>query len=855
MKKSLLLVAILLVFNSLFANPVDVEQAKSLAEKFVKANFGLRQNANVELEYTVSSESGEPCFYIFNNGENAYVMVSANDCVRPIIGYSDESSFDKDNIAPGLQFMLDAAKESITYVINENMTATPEVEAEWVSLKKYGKLKSTRAKGVGPLCKTKWDQSWPYNAYCPEQSASFASNGHVVVGCAATAISQIMRYWGHPTKGTGQYSYTDANYGLQTANFGATTYKWDLMPDMLTADSPEDQIDAVATLCYHAGVSLDMQYDYNGIGSGAMSSDVRAAMKNYFGYVDCEYTVKNNPTQWDASLRNSLEMGYPVYYSGTQADGEGGHAFICDGFDENGLFHFNYGWSGSGDGYFATDAIEYTASVVAYFGLVPSNVYSNTAKAPTSFSVTPADNNELSATLSWKNPSKTLNGTDLPSQFDVVVERNGEIVHTEKNTTPGQTVTYIDNTLPYFSTFEYAVYAMVNNAHGEIVKKSNVSFGPTCSWQLILQSTLFSGGDAVMVYNSAGDLVMTKTTTNSMSKTFDIDVPLGKVSFAASPSPKGDGSDKFTIMIKNSVGEVVFNETYNLSDLADKPVVFTTINTCGSDVQCDAPSNLTAREDGQTVVLSWNGIENPDYGYNVYRDGKLIALTQENNYIDDDVVKGGRCYTVTSFCSNGDSQYSNEAHAVTTEGCEPATNLKCIMTDNNKVLLSWEAPENNDLTGFYIMRKSEQDADWKRIKVQGAAKTEYTDNSALTEGMWYYYRVIAYYRATDCLSAPAAAYNNEDEYHVALYYSTTDIDENAENMISVYPNPANDKINIEAVGIKNVTVVNMLGQKVYEASMNNDQTVVDCSQFEAGLYMIRVTTDDYEVVKRVTVMK
>lgn len=856
MKKSLLLVAILLVFNSIFANPVDVNRAKSLAEKYVKVNFELRQNVNVELEYTVNSDTNEACFYIFNVGEQGYVIVSANDCVRPIMAYSNESAFDKENIAPGLQFMLDAAKETFTYIVNEGVVASPKVEAEWKSLEKYGTLSATRTKGVGPLCTTKWDQSWPYNKYCPSTSASFASHGHVVVGCAATAMSQIMRYWGYPTQGTGEYSYTDETYGYQYVNYGETTYHWDLMPDMLDANSPEEQIDAVATLCYHAGVSVEMNYDNNGDGSGAHSSDVRRAMRENFAYVDCEYSVKMNNAVWAAALKKSIEMGYPIYYSGhNPAPNGGGHAFVCDGVDENGLFHFNFGWAGSGDGFFAPEAIEYTDQVVAYLAMVPQTIYDKTAKAPTDLVVTPSENNALSAELSWTNPTLTQNDIELPTQFDVVVERNGEIIHIEENTTSGQAVTFVDNTVPFFSTFEYNVYAVVDDTHGDIAKISDVLFGPTCGWQMVLQSTVFTGGDIVSVYNAAGDMVLSQMTNNSVTKTVDMELPLGRISFVVTPSAKGDADDRFTVIIKNYDNEIVFSNTFTLGEIADSPVIFSTINTCGSTVHCEAPSNLTVQEDGESVVLSWDDAGEPDYGYNVYRDGELIALVEETTYIDDDDVKGGRCYTVSAFCTSGDSQFTNEVFAVTTEGCEPATNLRFDYNDKHKVVLYWDAPQNADVSGYYIMRKTDDETEWKRIKAVSGSKSEYTDNSSLNEGTWYNYRVIAYYQSIDCLSAPAKSSYNDDEYHVRAFYSTTSISENANAQVTIYPNPTNDKVTVVANNIKNVTVVNMLGQKVYESSVNADQIVIDFSQQEAGLYMIRVTTDDYELVERISVMR
>ena len=194
MKKSLLLVVILLAFNSLFANPVDVNTAKELGQKFVDANFNQKSNS-LELVYTANSELGEPCYYVFNVSGNGFVMVSADDCAHPILGYSEESAFDANNIAPGLYDMMRIYRRAIENGKNTKATATPEIAAEWKSLENTGYVKpAMRGRFVEPLCTTKWDQPWPYNKYCPDQSADWASHGHVVTGCVATAMAQIMAY-------------------------------------------------------------------------------------------------------------------------------------------------------------------------------------------------------------------------------------------------------------------------------------------------------------------------------------------------------------------------------------------------------------------------------------------------------------------------------------------------------------------------------------------------------------------------------------------------------------------------------------------------------------------------------------
>ena len=279
MKRSFLLVAILLAFNSLFADNLDVNRAREFGHRFVKANFEQKENNELDLVYTMKSESGEPCFYVFNVSDYGFVMVSATDVVRPILGYSEDGIFETDNIAPGLGFMMEDYQESISYALEAVIEAPAYVKAEWQALETTGKLRpAERGVKIGPLCPTSWDQKWPYNYYCPNLNRPFASNGKAVVGCVATAMSQIMKYWEHPTQGSGSHTYkpnTDEYvYPEQSANFGETTYDWANMPYQIDKNSPQEQIEAVALLGYQCGVSVDMMYDDDGTGSGAYSADV-----------------------------------------------------------------------------------------------------------------------------------------------------------------------------------------------------------------------------------------------------------------------------------------------------------------------------------------------------------------------------------------------------------------------------------------------------------------------------------------------------------------------------------------------------------------------------------------------------
>ena len=862
MKRSFLLVAILLAFNSLFADNLDVNRAREFGHRFVKANFEQKENNELDLVYTMKSESGEPCFYVFNVSDYGFVMVSATDVVRPILGYSEGGIFETDNIAPGLGFMMEDYQESISYALEAVIEAPAYVKAEWQALETTGKLRpAERGVKIGPLCPTSWDQKWPYNYYCPNLNRPFASNGKAVVGCVATAMSQIMKYWEHPTQGSGSHTYkpnTDEYvYPEQSANFGETTYDWANMPYQIDKNSPQEQIEAVALLGYQCGVSVDMMYDDDGTGSGAYSADVPFALNKYFGYAQSTFKARTVSAEiWDSYIREAIEMGRPIFYAGTSNAG-GGHAFVCDGVDENGLFHYNYGWSGSGDGYFASTATDYPNDVGAIFDIMPKEVFQNTMESPKNLVVTPADNNKLSATLTWKNPTYTLNGSTSIKNIDkIVIERNGKVIHEMKDMKPGETATYVDYTVPCYSYFEYSVYAVVDGAHGKIARAENVGFGPTCKWQLILQSSAFQGmrGANVTVYDDAGAIAMKKTTENSQLTTYDLNVPYGNVKFEWNPADANQPTYTLTLLLKDHAGNTIFNYS-GPSQNMPQGVFMDTINDCGYVVPEGNPYDLVCEVKDNTVVLNWKGIGGDYYGYNVFRDGVLIALAPTTTYTDTDVPHGGHCYTVTALFDGGNTKESNEACAVLTENCEPAKNLKYELTQVFKPKLSWSKPNNAaGLTGYYIMRKVGVDGEWMRIKVLAASKTDYTDNSVNQLDTWYFYKVQAYYQGIDCLSAPATVEGNKDEYVLKFFYSETGVENNAEQNIGIYPNPANERITIEAQNIERVSITNVMGQKVYEQSVNNDNMVIDVNEFPAGVYMINVVTDEYETTKRISIV-
>jgi len=849
MKKFLfLVVAVMLGFGTMFAKSVDVNTARTLGQKFVLANFEQTNNADLQLVATVS-DNGEDCFYVFNVGENGFVIISAADNYHPILAYSEESNFDMSNRHNGAMFMLDNYKMDIANAIREDYAAMPEVAAEWRMLEKTGLLSTKKAEKVGPLCSTKWNQDSPYNLYAP--AATGGPGGRAYAGCVATAMSQVMKAWNAPIQGEGSHSYYWHGQQL-SANFGATTYHWELMPNSLSG-ATDEQIDAVATLMYHCGVAVNMNFAADG--SGAFSDDVPNAMRNYFDY---DYCVKKSRGQfqtdvWNQMLRDEFDLGRPVYYSGQSPDG--GHAFVCDGYDENDLMHYNFGWSGSDDGWYLVDGIDYTGSAAAIFNYVPTNVYENTVQSPSNFTVERTSETAQSATLSWKNPSKTMSNVAVSALDGVVIERNGQVIAT-LDAAVGANMTYVDENVPCYSTFTYTIYAMKDGVRGNYAEATE-QFGPTTEWKLITTASSMQGwrGGSVKCFDAAGNMYAKVTMSNSTPATTKINVPFGhKVNFVWKAGTNYSDSETISIKIKNSENAVVYEYSGLAKDIVEG-VLCEIVNNAGQTPSCAAPTNPVAERVGDDLVVTWDG-EMSGYGFNVYREGLLYALVHSNSFTDVAPTVGGYCYTVCNFCNDGETAQTYEACGTAGEGCNPASELWYTVQANGKPTITWTAaPETTEeLSGYYIYRKINEDGTYERAKIVGANKTEYKETKAMEDGNWYYYKVVAYYQDIDCAAAPAKAkYGNE--FYVKYYYSTDGVEENELAGVSIYPNPAKDVLTVKAENISNVTIFNSLGQRVFAEDVNASEVVVNLSDLESGMYIVRVNANGDEIMKKVSVIR
>lgn len=361
--KQLLSIAtfLLLIVNPIKADFVPVDKAQTVAAGVFGKNT-QKSSSTISLLY-VGTCGADTVYYVFGQADGGFAIISADDAVNPVLGFSHTSPASEPIENKMLMHQLNRYGQKISAVRQSGIgssanhrkwraraDSTPNIDtvptADSTQVIDTISIIDTVIT-VGPLLTSAWEQRGAYNDSCP----SFA-------GCVAVAMGQIMRYHRWPETGRGWHKYVPSEnpeIGQQVANFGATTYHWDLMPDKLSRQHSAAEKSAVAQLLRHAGVAVDMSYTKNG--SGSYTCDVLYAMPHYFRYSDsismCTY-ANFSVDGWFNIIKAEIDAGRPVIYSGATSRQEG-HAWVVDGYNTDGYLHINWGWGGDYDGFFLPD--------------------------------------------------------------------------------------------------------------------------------------------------------------------------------------------------------------------------------------------------------------------------------------------------------------------------------------------------------------------------------------------------------------------------------------------------------------------------------------------------------------------
>lgn len=327
---------------SVFAEQITESQARAIASR--RFNTAAAQprtrgtsDEQLRLAYQQNAPSGQANLYVFTpaNG-NGFVIVAGDDCLPEILGYSDNNRFVKDSIPPQLQAIFQRYGKYIQTYSGKLLSSTAP--------------KTRGGSAIAPLLgDIMWDQNEPYNQLTPT-----INKKHSPTGCVATAVAQIMRYYNWPRvgKGNGEYFIEGKTKNGQSISIDGNRYNWISMLNNYPDLSNKSANQAVARLMYDVGAAVKMTYGERE--SSAYSSNAAKAFLENFQYSSAlrlMYRQSHSSKEWEATIQEELQAKRPVYYGGGSP--YGGHAFVCDGYDGNGLYHINWGWSGHSNGYYA----------------------------------------------------------------------------------------------------------------------------------------------------------------------------------------------------------------------------------------------------------------------------------------------------------------------------------------------------------------------------------------------------------------------------------------------------------------------------------------------------------------------
>lgn len=434
MKKIYCILFFLITTVSSVANPVTSERARSHAIAFLKAHGAAGLAASMEQtgRAVLKTSGSNAPYYIYNVGDaEGFVVVAGDDRVPAILGYADSGTLDMDNLPVNVAAFLDSYAAQIKSLGNKSEAKKTAAATE-------------QKTAVAPLLATYWGQRAPFNNNLPEITYN-GSTYNLYVGCVGVAAAQVMGYYRYPdtVRATIPAYQTPSAVAGQTITLPAveagTPIDWNNIQNIYRGAETKAQTAAVADFMKISATAVRTQFSTTG--SGAYTCDVPYAMRTYFGYSNSArlvYRRDYSQQQWTDLLYGELAAGRPVII-GAQGT-PGGHEFIADGYDGEGLFHINWGWTGQCNGYFRLSMLDPGNNYDPDMGITGSG-YNESMEAVIGLSPAAAEETEalmkMDGTISeYSAESKTVkclfyNMTGVAGSFDFgigYINRSGRIV-------------------------------------------------------------------------------------------------------------------------------------------------------------------------------------------------------------------------------------------------------------------------------------------------------------------------------------------------------------------------------------------------------------------------------------------
>ncbi len=366
MKKIIFTLLIIVATTELFAGFVQKIDAKKVAKNYYYQSVNNIKKVSwedVKLNCIYDpTENAEYNFYIFNiNTNEGFVIISSDDNIQPILAYSLEEGFNSSSMHPGQSELLQYYQECIELASKYKIDPSSKNENLWNELKNDNSEDILKQKTTSPnlLTNINWNQDWPYNSQCPEDVDGI--NGHVPVGCIATAMLQVMKYYNWPPNGEGSkehLNYVNGGYGDINIDFSLQTYDWNSIPNEASSYVNEE----LGKINFHAAVGVSMYWSPEG--SGSNMYNIVDALENYFIYsTSAQHVTKSDyiEVDWKNLIKAQINANKPVVYAGNPTT-TAGHAWNCDGYQDD-YFHMNWGWGGAGNGYYTLDNLISTGTI------------------------------------------------------------------------------------------------------------------------------------------------------------------------------------------------------------------------------------------------------------------------------------------------------------------------------------------------------------------------------------------------------------------------------------------------------------------------------------------------------------
>ncbi len=824
---------LLLLFGIVHADYVNENKAGEAAKnQFWKVTQNYDYDQIIpKLVYTDMAD-GIAVYYVFEFESNpGFIIIAADDDVYPVLGYSLEKNYTgrMDDQPAGFIEWMQLYEDQIVFARENGLEADEFIASAWENLADYmpkpGKMMS-----VNPLVNTSWDQGCFYNEYCPEDNDGPCN--HVYVGCVATCMAQIMKYYNYPEQGVGTNSYFAYPYGQLTVDFGATTYDWASMPNQLNSNN-----DAVATLSYHCGVSVNMQYSASG--SGAYSNSARDAFVDHFAYSsDAVLYTKNSYSIdiWENMIRNDLNGGFPLYYAGY---GSGGHAFVLDGYQGTNHFHFNWGWSGWYNGYFYLNNLNpggsnFNENQEAIFHIYPEGTV--TLAAPENLQYEVVNGNDV--TLTWDAPAgKALTGYNIYRNNNNIGSTT-ETTFTDENLDPG--------------TYEYYVTAVYDE--GESVPSGSVSM-------------LISGANNVVFeddfsdYNSSQQLVCQNaegwTTWSNDPCSSEDPYVTSEQSYSATNSIIIEGTNDVVKEINNLTSGFYkisfyiyvpdgylgyFNtlQEFNGANSLWGMQVYFDAGGAGS-IDAGAAAAASFNYENDTWLLNEIVIDlNNDWAEYFLEGNSIHSWVWSSGAFGQNSTNqlGGNNFFAWTG-SKGTPKFYIDDYRIEDLGgmtLAPPENLDYTFTGSD-VELTWDAPESKGFSGYNIYY-SFDGGTYELVEFT-------TETSYLVESPGvglHTYEVTAVYD------------EGESQPTDAVSFTITGIEDQTQQECIVYPNPASDVIGIKSnLDIQLLSVYTYDGRLIMSKKPHSGDMRIQVSDFEPGIYIIKIESSENSMIKRIII--